>query len=73
MGTGADFPRVKRPGLEAYHYPPSSAEIKNNDTIPPLPHMFPWNSAQLITQVDNLTLSINITSINVRARGSVVG
>jgi hypothetical protein len=31
--------RVKRPGSEAYHSPPSSAEIKNGGALPPLPHI----------------------------------
>jgi len=29
MGTGYSFPRVKRPGREADHSPPPSAEVKN--------------------------------------------
>jgi hypothetical protein len=28
MGTGGSFPGVKRPGREADHSPPSSAEVK---------------------------------------------
>jgi hypothetical protein len=63
MVTGADFPGVKRPGLEAYHYPPSSAEIKNSGAIFALSHMFSWNSAQLTMQVDNFTVSINIYNV----------
>jgi hypothetical protein len=35
---------VKRPGREADHSPPSSAEIKNGVAIPPLPHMSLWRS-----------------------------
>jgi hypothetical protein len=30
---------VKRPGREAGHSPPSSAEVKNGGAIPPFPHM----------------------------------
>jgi hypothetical protein len=30
MGTGALSPGVKRPGLEADHSPPASAEVKEN-------------------------------------------
>jgi hypothetical protein len=37
VGTGADFPEIKRPGREADHSPPSSAEVKNGGAIPPLP------------------------------------
>jgi hypothetical protein len=29
MDTGGSFPGVKRPGREADHSPPSSAEVKN--------------------------------------------
>jgi hypothetical protein len=28
MGTGGSFPGVKRPGREADHSPPTSAEVK---------------------------------------------
>jgi hypothetical protein len=31
-------PGVKRPGREADHLPPSSAEVKNGGAIPPLPN-----------------------------------
>jgi hypothetical protein len=31
---------VKLPRCEVDHTPPSSAEVKNSGTIPPLPHMF---------------------------------
>jgi hypothetical protein len=31
---------VKRPGSEADHSPPSSAEVKNGGAMPPLPHTF---------------------------------
>jgi hypothetical protein len=30
--------RLKRPGSESDHSPPSSAEIKNGGAIPPLPY-----------------------------------
>jgi hypothetical protein len=39
MGTGGSFSGVKRPGLEADHSPPSSAEVKNAwnyTSIPPV-------------------------------------
>jgi hypothetical protein len=36
---GALSSGVKRPGREADHPPPSSAEVKNCGAIPPLPHM----------------------------------
>jgi hypothetical protein len=47
MGTGDDFPWVKRPGREADHSPPSSAEVKNGGAIPPLSHMPSWHRASL--------------------------
>jgi hypothetical protein len=37
--------RVKRPGREADHSPPSSAGINNGGTIPPLPHTSSWHGA----------------------------
>jgi hypothetical protein len=36
---------VKRLGSEADHPPPSYAEVKNGEAIPPLPHMSSWHSA----------------------------
>jgi hypothetical protein len=36
-GGGGSFPVVERPGLEADHSPPSSAEIRLRGAIPPLP------------------------------------
>jgi hypothetical protein len=38
------FPGVKRPGREADHSPPRSAEVKNGGTIPPLLRMSLWHS-----------------------------
>jgi hypothetical protein len=37
MGTESSFPGVKRLGREADHSPPSSAEVKNDGAILPLP------------------------------------
>jgi hypothetical protein len=42
---GALFPGVKRPRREADHSLPSSAEVKNGGTIPPLPHTSSWRGA----------------------------
>jgi hypothetical protein len=41
MGTGDTFffLGLKQLGHEADHWPPSSSEVKNCGTIPPLPHM----------------------------------
>jgi hypothetical protein len=52
---GALSPRLKRPGREADHSPPSSAEVKNGGAIPPLPYMSSWHSAELIKHRDNFT------------------
>jgi hypothetical protein len=38
LGTRGSFPGVKRPGRQAEHSPPSTAEVKNVcGVIPPLP------------------------------------
>jgi hypothetical protein len=37
--------QVKRPGREAYHSPPSSAEFKNGINLPPLLHTSSWRGA----------------------------
>jgi hypothetical protein len=42
MCTGYLSPWVKRPGREADHTPPSSAEVKNGGAVPPLPHLSSW-------------------------------
>jgi hypothetical protein len=42
---GAISPRVKRQGREADHLLPTSAEVKNGRTIPPLPHACSWRGA----------------------------
>jgi hypothetical protein len=42
---GALSPGVKRLGREVDHSPPSSAEVKNGEAIPPLPHESSWYSA----------------------------
>jgi hypothetical protein len=44
---------VKRPGCEADHSPPSTAEVKVPGVIPPLPNTPSWRDAQL-KQRDNL-------------------
>jgi hypothetical protein len=36
---------VKWQGCETDHSPPSSAEVKNDGAIPPLPHMPSWHGA----------------------------
>jgi hypothetical protein len=37
MDTQGSLPGVQRPGREADHSPPSSAEVKKSGVIPPLP------------------------------------
>jgi hypothetical protein len=45
------FPTVfKRPGREAGHSLPSSAEVKNDGATPPLPHMSSRHNAYLSTE-----------------------
>jgi hypothetical protein len=36
---------VKLEGCEDDHLPPSSAEVKKDGVIPPLPHRSSWNNA----------------------------
>jgi hypothetical protein len=40
-----DTSGIKRPGPEADHSSPSSAEVKNGGAIPPFSHMSAWRSA----------------------------
>jgi hypothetical protein len=53
MGTPVSS-GVRRPGCEADHSLPSSAEVKNGGAVPPVPHMSSWRGAQLIKRRDNL-------------------
>jgi hypothetical protein len=45
MGSGGSFPEVKRPGREADHSPPTSAEVKNMWIYTSISHMLSWRSA----------------------------
>jgi hypothetical protein len=46
MGTGGSFPGGKaRPGRDADHSPPSSAEVKNEELYLLSPHVPPWRVA----------------------------
>jgi hypothetical protein len=47
---------VKRPGREADHSPPSSAEVKNDGAITPDPHTSLWLGAHSVKHRDNFTL-----------------
>jgi hypothetical protein len=40
---GTLSPGIKQPGREADHSPASSAEVKNGEAIPALPHMSSWH------------------------------
>jgi hypothetical protein len=43
--SGGCSPGVKQPECEADHSPPSSAEVKNDGVIPPLPSTPSWRGA----------------------------
>jgi hypothetical protein len=43
MSTRGSIPGVKRPGREPDHS--TSAEVKNDGAMPPLPHMSLWHNA----------------------------
>jgi hypothetical protein len=43
---------------DADHSSPSSAEVKNNGAMPPLPHTASWRGVQLIKYKDNFMPSI---------------
>jgi hypothetical protein len=41
-----DLPKgVKRQGREALHLPPSSAKVKSDEAVPPLPDTSSWRGA----------------------------
>jgi hypothetical protein len=40
--SGALSPEVRRPGREADHSSPPSAEVKNGGAVPPFPHTSSW-------------------------------
>jgi hypothetical protein len=50
MGAGNSFPRVKQPGCEADHSPPSSAEVKNAWSYTSTPPATSWRAAWLTTR-----------------------
>jgi hypothetical protein len=45
IGTGVSFPGVMRPGREAVHSRPYSAEVKNDAATPVHLHKYSWRSA----------------------------
>jgi len=73
MGTGALSPGVKRPGREADHSPPSSAEVKNAWIYTSTTHTSSWRGAQsrtgyvfmtwyLVKHRDNFTFTFTLPS-----------
>jgi hypothetical protein len=54
------FSAVKRQGREADRSPPSSAEVKNDGSIPPLPHTSSWYTDYLIKHRGNFTFSVTL-------------
>jgi hypothetical protein len=57
---------VMRKEREADHSPPSSAEVRIGEAIPPLTHMSSWHSFLLIMRKDNFTLPY-LKSIHMQA------
>jgi hypothetical protein len=49
MGTGALSQEVKWQGCEAYHSPSSSAKVKKDEAVPPLPNMSSWHGNGIFT------------------------
>jgi hypothetical protein len=47
MGTRGSFSGVRRSGREADHSAPSSADVKNACSYPPLPNTPSWHGTQL--------------------------
>jgi hypothetical protein len=52
---GAFSPGVKRPGREAEHSPPTSAEVKKMWIYTSTPHTVSWRSVSLVKHRDNFT------------------
>jgi hypothetical protein len=52
---GALSPRVKRPGREVDHSPPTSAEVMKMWIYTATPHTPSWRSAQLVKHRDNFS------------------
>lgn len=45
ISIGTILSEVKRPGFEAHRSPPPSAEVKNGEAVPHLPHASWWRGA----------------------------
>jgi hypothetical protein len=52
MGTGASFPEGKAAWKWCWHSPPSSAEVKNGGSIPPVGHTSSWLGTYIIKHRD---------------------
>jgi hypothetical protein len=51
MGTGDNFSGLKRPGREADHLLPSTAQVKNGGARTPLPHVSSWNNLFIVEEI----------------------
>jgi hypothetical protein len=60
---GVLSPELKRPGYEAGHSPPSSAEDRNGGAILPLPHTSLWRGAHLIEHRNDFTFLDSIQTL----------
>jgi hypothetical protein len=58
MVLGALTPGVKWLGCEADQSPPSSAEVKNDKAIPPLPNPSSWLNAKLFKHRNKFTFTL---------------
>jgi hypothetical protein len=45
IGSRGALPGAKRPGREADHSSPTSAEVKDGGAIPPVPYISSWRGA----------------------------
>jgi len=72
MGHMGSFPRVKRPGRETDHSPPSSADVKDwVELYVYCPSTTSWRGAQFKKHRDNFTFSFT-TNMSSR-RGAYLG
>jgi hypothetical protein len=72
MGTGGSFPGVKRPGREADHSPPYSAEVKNTRSYTSTPQ-YAFMARWLIKHRDNFTFTLpSCSEDRCRLLGSIV-
>jgi hypothetical protein len=67
MDTGGSFSGGKAAGRVDDHSPPCNAEVKNCGSIPLLPHMPSWQSAQINKHRSNFTVYIYIYIVYFRA------